>query len=180
MDVTNIWPPSHGFWEQRKWEMEPKRPSHWSCLTSSPTNCFKKTKEAQGCLQATPKIMAQLPFQFLDYWSQGGLWPQVWLGLQEGGELNPIAWLENLSLRCCQMGNICNPLGSLTKKEGRKIKREDREYAWLIKILCLWAHNYKLDRWYKQTNGKGSKGNRMRNKLHSEQGKPHQRGYPIS
>lgn len=28
VDMTNIWPPSRGFWEQRKWETEPKRPSH--------------------------------------------------------------------------------------------------------------------------------------------------------
>lgn len=102
--------------------------------------------------------------------------------LAEGAGMHPSAWLESLNLRCCQMGNICNQWSLLTKKEGRKIKTENREYAWLIKILCAWAHN-ELDRWYKQTNEKGSKGNRMKNKIHPEQRKLENQtrcGYHIS
>lgn len=88
---------------------------------------------------------------------------------EEGAHL--VEWLENLSLRCCQMGNICNQQSLLTKKEGRKIKTENSEFTWLIKILCAWAHNDKLDRWYKQMNEKDSTGNRMSNKVHPKQEK---------
>lgn len=196
-----MWPTSafRGFWEQKKWETEHKGPSqsqHWPWFTSPSASHFKETKEAQGCgpwtplFITTPKIMAQLLFSFYSIdlkedcdprfgWEGRfipcfceGMAPSHTVGWQEEGASTPsVAWLENLSLRCCQMGNICNQQSLLTKKEGRKIKTENREYAWLIKILCAWAHNDKLDRWYKQTNEKGSKGNRMRNKIHTEQGK---------
>lgn len=76
------------------------------------------------------------------------------------------------------MGNICNQQSLLTMQEGRKIRTENRKYTRLIKILCARAHNDKLDKQHKQTHGKGSEGNRMKNKIHPEQGKSgNQTGY---
>lgn len=69
------------------------------------------------------------------------------------------------------MGSICHQQSLLTKKGGRKIRTENRKYTRLIKILCARARNDKLDRRYKQTHEKGSKGNRMKNKVHPGQGK---------
>lgn len=116
----------------------------------------------------TPKITAQFLFLFCSTdlqdceprlgW-ESSFSPCFWhtSGWPEEGASTPVTWMENLSLRCCQMGNICNQQSLLTIQERRKIRTENRKYTRLIKILWVRAHNDKLDRWHKQTHEKAAK-----------------------